>query len=105
MSKQGARLSVTADGPRAITACRQGLAELDWQVLEDHGGHLVAREDPARLHCSCPQAQIEIRLVEDVGGAAALELTTTVPGFGPISSRHARDTSMSVIRRIRTLGA
>lgn len=104
MSKQGARLSVTADGPGAIAACRRGLAELNWQVLEDHGEYLVAREDPARLHCSCPQAQIEIRLVEDVGGAS-LELTTTVPGFGPISSRHARDTSMSVIRRVRTLGA
>lgn len=98
-TKRVTSLSVQSGGSRSAGACRQALAALRWHVRADDGGHIVAREDPAGLHCHCSPAEAEIRVVAE-GDGSRVEIATTVPGLGPIASRDAQSRSAELTRQI-----
>jgi hypothetical protein len=85
---------------RIAAACRRTFAELDWEVRDDDGTQIVAEEEATRLSCRRLPARSRVRIEPRAGGGSSIEIETAVPGFGPISSSHARDRQMAVVRRI-----
>jgi len=84
----------------AAAACRETFRELDWEVLVDDQAVIAAREDATRLSCRRWPASTELRIARGEHGGAVISIETEVPGFGPISSSHARDRHLAVVRRI-----
>jgi len=92
------RLPLSPTDSRSLTSAV--VAEEGWTLTRDDAGSLEAREDPARLHCHCPQATVEVTLEQADGDATALTVTGRVPGLGPISAKHAREQADFLARRI-----
>ena len=83
-------------------SCLRVFAEIDWQVTEQRAGHLEAREDAARLPCRHAPAQVKLQ-IEKGGDGSSVTIETHVPGFGPISSSHARGRQKTIVRRLHTM--
>lgn len=103
MSKLRATLELAISEDEALAACRRALLDLGWSVLEDRERAVVAREDATRLHCHCPPATAAIGVDSKSSEVTVIEIATKVPGFGPISSRHAEEQSQVLARRIALL--
>jgi hypothetical protein len=84
----------------AVAACHETFRELDWEMLVDEGAVIAAREDATRLSCRRWPATTKLRIARGEHGGAVISIETEVPGFGPISSSHARDRHLAVVRRI-----
>jgi hypothetical protein len=99
MSVRSATLGIRDTAPGALRTARAALAERGWDVDARDDG-LTAREDPCRLPChSWPsEVQVEVARSEDLG--TLLNVEVEVPGWGPISARHAREQLAALARAI-----
>ena len=79
-----------AIGPDEVEQCwRRAIAELGWTVVTQRPGILEAREDFTRLACCQSPAETRLETAHSQRGCK-LRLATKVPGFGPLSSSHAK---------------
>ena len=99
MSKLKGALELDLAPDLAADVCRETFRELDWEVLVDQAV-IAAREDATGLSCRRWPARTELRIARGERGGAVISIETEVPGFGPISSSHARDRHLAVVRRI-----
>ena len=99
MSKVEGILELEITPERALACCRQAFAELGWELHDQAGQRLEAREDIAGLPCHHSPAKTTVA-AESADGGCALVIVTRVPGFGPISSSHARGRHEAVVRRV-----
>ena len=100
MSKLKGALELDLAPDLAAVACRETFRELDWEVLVDDDAVIAAQEDATRLCCHRWPARTELRIDRGEHGGVVISIETEVPGFGPISSGHARDRHLAVVRRI-----
>lgn len=68
-------------------------------MIRDQPVLLEVREDFTRLACcqSPAEVKLEIATLED---GCQLRLATRVPGFGPVSSSHARGRHAALVRSV-----
>ena len=99
MSRVRGVLELDVSPDLAWASCLRVFAEMDWQVAEQRAGRLEAREDAARLPCHHSPAEAEVQ-IEASGDGASVTIETRVPGFGPISSSHARGRQNTIVRRV-----
>ena len=100
MSKVHGVLKLVVPREVALSACRAALNEMGWHVIGGSADAVDAREDPVRLCCRQSPAETQLRISElDHGSAIAIE--TRVPGFGPVSSVHADECQLSLVRHVR----
>jgi len=100
MSKHQVTLEMEVTEDDAAAACRAALRDLGWRSTAEDGA-LLGEEDPAHLHChSWPaSARLQIQAPEE-GRSTRVAIQVTVPGAGPISSRHASERSRALARAI-----
>jgi hypothetical protein len=96
-------LSESPDGVAA--ACRRIFSEMGWATRVDDGALIVAEEDAVRLSCRRLPAKSRLRIEPGACGGSTVEIETEVPGIGPISSTHARNRHLTVVRRIYAVAA
>jgi len=84
----------------AFSVVRAALADLGWTLTTDGSTRIVAAEDPTRLHCHCQPIKATITFKETADGRSIVSLETSVPGRGPISSKHADAQTGMLTRRI-----
>jgi hypothetical protein len=99
MSKMRSVLELAVPREVALSACHAALGEMGWQVIAEVADTIDAREDPVRLCCHQSPAQSELR-VRDCGQGSSVAIETTVPGFGPVSSVHADECQLSLVRQL-----
>ena len=87
------------DRTEARSICHHVIGELGWALMSEDEAHLVASEDPTRLHCHGQPAEAEIELTA-AAEQTAIAIKVRVPGWGTISSRHAREQTDLLARRI-----
>lgn len=102
MSKLRGVLELDVSPDLARRSCLQVFAEMGWHVTREQAGIVEAREDPARLPCHHSPAEAKLQ-VEESGHGSSVTIETRVPGFGPISSSHARGRQNAVVRRIHSI--
>jgi hypothetical protein len=90
VSKRAERLELDVPPERALTACRTAIESLEWELAELDEAGLQAREDAAKLSCHDWPVEIGLKVAPDGEERAAVTLAGSVPGLGPVSSRHLR---------------
>lgn len=74
--------------------------ELGWSCEEAPDGRLEIREDATRLHCHCSPLRAIVETADGEGGGTRVEIAGEVPGWGPLASRHVREQTDLLTRRI-----
>lgn len=90
VTKRAELLEFDAPPDEAHVACRAAIRSLEWDLGEVGESRLTTSQDPAKLCCHDWPAQIEVEIDTAPGERSAVTLTGSVPGLGPISSRHLR---------------
>ena len=99
MSLSEMTLHAPIDQTEARSICEQVISELGWVVVSEDDTRLVTGEDATRLHCHSQPADAEIELTTaDEQTVIAIEVS--VPGWGIISAKHAREQADLLARRI-----
>lgn len=99
MSVRSATLGIRDTAPGALLTARTALAERGWEVDARDDG-LTAREDPCRLPCHSWPAEVQVKVERSEDLGTVLNVEVEVPGWGPISARHAREQLAVVARAI-----
>ncbi|HXV51983.1 MAG TPA: hypothetical protein VD765_02050 [Solirubrobacterales bacterium] len=99
MSKATGVLELGVPQEVAAKACRAALTEMGWHVIGEPADGVDAREDPVRLCCRQSPAESQLRIRESERGSA-IAIETRVAGFGPVSSVHADECQLSLVRHI-----
>lgn len=81
----------------------RNLADYGWEI-EATDDELIAREDATRLCCVESPAKVSLKFLPGQGGTDVL-IEASVSGFGPISSRNARNRLESVARVVLRAGS
>lgn len=101
MSSGLAGIALEVSPEEAREACREAVASLHWELTETAERRLLAREDPARLSCRDWPAEIEVEIDPAPENTTAITLACSVPGIGPLSSRHLHSSLASLEGAIR----
>lgn len=76
------------------------VADLGWTLETGGHGSFEVREDPTKLHCHCSPLHAHLRPTLSGGGGTELRIEGAVPGWGPVASRHAREQTDLLARRL-----
>jgi hypothetical protein len=101
MSKVTGTFLVDAPSEEVLRRFQTTLGTLGWEVARDDDGLVVAREDATALCCNQAPASARLQIERRDAGVTAVEITTKVPGIGPVSSRHVRSRMALVERAIQ----
>ena len=91
-------LLLPLDVDAAASVCRQVLRGIGWTAEED-GESLLATEDGSRLHCHCHPATVHVTF-RSRGDRTETSFEGSVAGWGPISSKHVREQTSGLARRV-----
>ncbi len=94
------RLRLPMPGAEVEALARRVASELGWAVEDSTPGRLTLAEDATKLHCHCQPLRAELSYDEGAPDATELRIEGRVPGWGPISSEHARRQTDLLTRRI-----
>lgn len=94
--RQELRLPVPPD--RAIEACREALAELNWSIESPGPGHLSSREDISMLHCGHSPMNLEVEVRPGEAGGSILEAEGVVAGAGAVATKHLTQAMKAFVR-------
>ncbi len=70
----------------AVTATREALTALGWEIVGGAEGRLLAREDPVRLNCRTSPSRVEIAFDAWERDRTVLTINASAPGIGAIPS-------------------
>jgi hypothetical protein len=102
MSKQRRVVELDLPPDRALAACRRAIAELTWTLEESGGqGDLSGRERPEILCCHNAPVRVEAEVLPAGHDRTSVEVRGSVPGWGPVSSKHLRSRMDAFERRLR----
>lgn len=76
------------------------VGELGWELDASGRDGLLVHEDATRLHCHCAPIRAEVELGEAGDRRTRLTISGQVSGWGPVASRHVREQTDLLARRI-----
>ena len=83
MPKHSELIELEVSAEEALAACRAALESSGWEITDETGGELRAREEAWRLDCRTSPSRIEVWAL-DTGDATTLSIRASAPGIGPI---------------------
>ena len=75
------------------------VGDLGWSSESLEPGTFEIHEDPTRLHCHCSPLRAHLTFTPAAGGTE-LRIDGEVPGWGPVASKHVRDGTDLLARRV-----
>jgi hypothetical protein len=102
VSQSNLRLELKLPPDEAMASYVLMLEELgcDTEVSSDNR-RLIGREQPFRLCCKASPARVEIDLEPGATDRTSVEVSTSVPGFGPVTSMRLREWTLAIARRLK----
>ena len=99
MSTRRQDLTLPLQAEEARFVIENVAGELGWAVTRSDAGSFEVREDPTRLHCHCSPLRATLSLTPS-GGRTELGIEGEVPGRGPVASKHVREQTDLLARRV-----
>jgi len=99
-AKAGSDLALGLDLQLAEEVAEEAVAKLGWSLERAQDGRLIVHEDASKLHCHCSPLRAELTFITSGPSSTELAIRGQVPGWGLIASKHAREQTDLLTRRI-----